>query len=315
MLDSPDVIKQVIPGLPEGYYIQVYLDSGAYSVPKAEKFMSKAKDLGVAGMLWHSTGEIHTPADYKVFSDRTAKYDLLSGVAYGLGLVKTTQQAQGIAQRIAAVAEHASLCAWDMENDDQNVDVGLAMLDEYNKHTGTITIDQPWAMPIPRHHGSPLWPKLGLRMDARCAQFYPNQPELIKLYGKSRIRVMWPKYVAAWLWLNQHYPDCVKPVVPTIQGRGWSDIPYEAVDVLLNHNTLIIWCEAFPSDTMVFAMLVNQFLRQRGFWKPGVSGDDIVKAYQTEYNKTAPETKKLAVDGHAGLATGATMGIAFAMPM
>lgn len=152
---------------------------------------------------------------------------------------------------------------------------------------------------------------------ARFRQAYCNEAGFKSQYGKQR-------YATIFQWMERDWTEVQsqlalvgldRPLGVTIQAYGWDDIPYALVSCLLEwaslrRSTVFAWSDPYPSPMFLVCLSAWQFLDSHGFVARGTTARDIVRAYQHEYNATAPENKKIDEDGSCGLATMATMGLA-----
>lgn len=136
-----------------------------------------------------------------------------------------------------------------------------------------------------------------------------------RTHGKSRYRYVfdwmerdWAKLRAAFTAAQLHYNPGV-----TIQAYGWDDIAADLTDCLLTYTgtlgqPLVAWWEP-STDPRVFLAAVRfvLFLQARGFVQRGRAAADTVRAYQTDYNRTAQV--QIDTDGRGGYKTWASAGI------
>jgi len=89
----------------------------------------------------------------------------------------------------------------------------------------------------------------------------------------------------------------------TIEGYGWDDIVWDCVDCLLRNESVIVWCDPFPSATVKSALRAVGALAARGF-----TGASAVRDFQTDAKRSGAFAGD--VDGKCGLSTMAALGIA-----
>ena len=103
-----------------------------------------------------------------------------------------------------------------------------------------------------------------------------------------------------------------QPLRVTLQGYRWK--LHEMVHALLDRHVrpaeaIVIWCDPWPDAVCLRAIAMVQFLVRAGFAGRGVDAREAVRAFQREFNKTAPVAKKLTEDGWAGAGTCGAAGV------
>lgn len=103
-----------------------------------------------------------------------------------------------------------------------------------------------------------------------------------------------------------------RPLRVTLQAYGWK--LHELVHALLDRcirpqEPLILWCDPWPDAITMTALRMVEVLVRDGFAGPGVDARSAVRAWQTAYNRTAPEAYQLSVDGWAGNDTTLAAGL------
>ena len=88
----------------------------------------------------------------------------------------------------------------------------------------------------------------------------------------------------------------------TIEGYGWDDVPWDCVTCLLANDSVIVWCDPFPTETFTKAVRSVGALAALGFTGPGA-----VTAFQTQAQ--ANGTYAGAIDGKCGPETMAALGV------
>ena len=101
-----------------------------------------------------------------------------------------------------------------------------------------------------------------------------------------------------------------RPLRVTLQGYRWK--LHELVDALLTRCVLpqvplVMWSEPFPDQGALQAIRAVTFLKREGY--VASVARRTVLAFQVDYNRQAPETKRLAEDGWWGPATHAAAGL------
>lgn len=259
--------------LANGVHIQVYRGSSAYSDVKLKEFAARAKSLGVVGLVAHGfQGEL--PRNFDSFANICERNCLQASAAWGLGDAGTVQNAERIGRTIGGVALHEKCEAtlFDMEGawEDEQADLprAHALFKAFREVAGAAFAgDQPWSMPIPRHHAMPIWWEIAKYLNARFPQFYWNN--LRKSFGDDAYAIFRAKYEDAWKWFHANRPGPHPPRFVTVQGYHWRD--WTLVDALCRYAVdapLVMWCEAFPTENTEQGMRAWVALRDRGFTGP-----------------------------------------------
>lgn len=288
--------------LKPGVHIQVYRGSSAFSQAKLEAFATRAKSLGVVGLMAHGFIGDLTPKRFDPWAALCAKRGLQASAAFGFGDAGDVATATRWGRFVADIALHPACVAtgFDMEGawEDKAADLtrAHAMLTAYrDRASAAWTFDQPWPMPLPRIHGSPIWWEIAKYFNARFPQFYWNN--LRSKYGDDAYEIWRAKYEDAWVWFHANRKAQHPPRFATVQGYHWRD--WTVVDALCRYaegQPLVMWCEAFPDATVELGMRAWVALRDRGF-----VGPDAVRLFQ--------ESAGIRPDGRCGPLTRSALGL------
>ncbi len=201
--------------------------------------------------------------------------------------------------------------AYDIGKQQVALDMGKAFRADAPK---AFVADQSW--PVPTLHSSfPYEQFAGFTdaygkyiefVDVHAEQKYYN--DFARQYGLARY-----EKCEAWFETSEARLETIlpakarRPHVLTIQGYGWSDIPYKCVKCVVTHESMFVWSEWYPEPTFMHAAQARQRLDQKvGLYVNGVwSGDDAVLRFQKKYNLTA--STKLSEDGVYGPKTDAAL--------
>lgn len=149
----------------------------------------------------------------------------------------------------------------------------------------------------------------------RFREAYCNEAGFKRQWGSRR-------YEEVFAWMDRDWAiarvalanvGLDRPLGVTIQGYGWStDCLDDLAHCLLKYRAqlqqpVVIWGEPFPDDDTLRYVVGTQKLIDHGFAGPGVDPFDAIRAYQSDWNKSAPSSQQLVVDGRCGPKTIATL--------
>lgn len=290
-------------GLPPGLYMQVYRGAirGDHATALAHELATWGHSPSVAGVALHGVNAEMSEAAYAALAALAAAHGRLCLAAFGLGDSHPTAYGEMIGR--FAARDDCAATVWDMEgsweNEADDPAKAQRMFDAYaaSAHPDKLTVDQCWFVPT-FHHAFP-WPQTAARIKLRAPQVYHN--DFKPRWGRERYAKVEAWHARSWTemeseWHRDGVP--VRPHVRTIQGYGWSDIPYDLVTCLLANQAqpTLVWCDPFPTPAFLAGVAVVDALRARGYYGPTAVAD-----YQRENG--------LAVDGKAGAATRAALGL------
>ena len=145
-------------------------------------------------------------------------------------------------------------------------------------------------------------------------QMYCNQADFKARWGRDRYERVeawmnrdWARLAAPFRRAGLHYNPGV-----TIQGYGWDDTISDLAHCVLKYcgqlgQPLVVWCDWFPSPVMVAVFKAYLFLLARGYIRAGSTPEEMVRAYQLDFNRTAQVL--IDTDGRMGIKTMLSMGI------
>lgn len=285
------------PFLKDGSWIQVYRDKipGATTKQKIEAAKPKLDllaSLGARGLVVHGFTKEMTPDVFGQWASASMQFGLPCAAAWGLD----DTDPEGKGRRMGEVAKglNCSFTLFDQEGaydqeDDAPKAEATAQAFFATAGADAIVGDQPW--PITHVHSSFPWKVTAKYMVFRAPQYYCNDWK--KQYGKD-------SYEKVFAWANKDWAKReqetlpVKPRLPTIQGYSW-DLD-DCVTCLMTYPQNVVWCEPWPEDLFLTAMMVRQKLLSLGF-----SGVGAVAAFQA--------SARLTVDGSCGAQTLRALGI------
>lgn len=287
-----DAMKTV---LAKGIHTQLYRDASGFTAGLPQ-WLRTAKEHGVSGILFHGFVNEFTPDRFSRLAETPRTMGFQVGAAFGLGDVGTNGARVG--KRIgdmALVADYTVLDmegAWEQADDRPKArDMCVALR---SRAPDALLIDQPWARPIPGHHGSPLWMEMAEWTDLRAPQWYVNDLHNEvgndgTVLGIDALERMLPDYTRDWtVTVPARTPKGIQadPFFPTWQAYHWGDLSV-CVHALLLYPTSFMWCEnhscktynertvgPYPTELTRRAMRIVAQLRAAGF-----DGVDAVDKY------------------------------------
>jgi len=292
-----------------GIHTQLYRDASGFFA-NLQPWLKVAKEHGVTGICYHGFQGEFTPDRFSRLAETPRSMGFQVGAAFGLGDVGTN--GARIGKRIGEMALTADYTmldmegAWEQADDRQKArEMCTAIRD---KAPNALLLDQPWARPIPGHHGSLLWMEMAEWMDLRAPQFYVN--DLRSSLGTDALERMLPDYQHDWsvtVPLRTPHGITPKPLVPTWQAYHWGELA-PLVHALLAYPACILWCEnhsctldsektvgPYPTTPTRLGMRVVHALRSAGF-----DGADAVDRYCGQHGLPRPP-RRVRIDGKPSL--------------
>jgi hypothetical protein len=100
----------------------------------------------------------------------------------------------------------------------------------------------------------------------------------------------------------------------TLQGYHHGAKPHHLAHAILRYGVgpamaLFIWAEPFPEALVLAVVQAVMLLQREGFAPAGCDPLEAVRAWQRDYNRRAPENKKIAEDGWLGYEALRAMGL------
>jgi len=330
-----------------GIYLQIYRGKITGSPQKKldtyKRYCDDIRVLGLPGVVWHGFPHELTH-NWDQIARIATERGLLALAAWGLdGSIdedntRLTAREKGllVGEVVARPNCKAGLSdaegQWDSTvdaNDDMNesgaLEFGSAMRE---KAPLAIIGSQPWfaldshgelrRTPRPLGAGGPF---AGFPVDEFRAmasnwfdfpQAYANN--FTSQWGERR-------YEKTFAWMERDWTH-IEPALEaagiarkrsiTIQGYGWS--PRSLSHCLLDWWTkrqlpVIVWSEPWPEPLTLRVIRGVSLLIARDFAIPGIDPRDAARAYQIDYNRTAPVGKKLDEDGWMGEKTLRSLGV------
>ena len=297
--------------LPTGIWLQVYLDKVQGSRDQQDVALVRAAQLYgrcVTGLVVHgfvpATGNANgavNPARVLAWAQRLRAVGSQLALAWGLsadgdyprdryrgGYMATCAGVPGV--RFTAIDAEGKF--EDDATDKQSArEMGAAFR---RVAPDAVVIDQPWMLPTKHWSGFP-YEELAAWIDASAPQFYYGA--YARQLGRDRVRVMRPRFAAAWDRLEARLGPRARPRRVTLEGYGWGDRFADHVTEMLARPLTLLWCEPWPDDATHRALLVVAELARRGF-----TGPDAVARFQASV--------ALGADGIVGKDTLAALGLA-----
>jgi hypothetical protein len=175
-------------------------------------------------------------------------------------------------------------------------------------------LNQGWM--DPQWHWSRFpWVPLARATSHWCPQWYINNWK--KYLGLARYDTLMLKWLAQWAKLDAQKLAPAGfgglPIFGTWQGYAWDDIPNTCVAALLRFPACLVWCEPFPTETVLRAIRVRAQLDRAVGLRPATawSGGDAIARFQAQHNAAGGEP--LAVDNRFGPRTEAALDAAVPM--
>jgi len=297
------------PALAPGLWIQPYRDAiqNHWEVPvQLDRFQQKR----VSGVFWHGF-PTEGSGWVQPLMEPVRSRGMLVGACEGLDTTMRTAQQKGASMRALAN------CGIDLLGaDDESRMYDTAGSDEYVREmfaalgpVQCIVLDQPW--PSDQGHEQYAFTEQGRWVDVRGPQFYT---EVWRRYlHRKRYTIKFPEWEGRWVRLETQVftPDAIKPRIVTVEGyQTWSEIQADCTAMFLSRKTVVAWCEPWPGDAFLRSWDARLFLIDRGILLPDLSnGGDAVLRFQQDYNRGAPEAKKLTEDNRGGDLTLKAMGL------
>jgi hypothetical protein len=254
--------------------------------------MKKWSALGVQELSPHGFTTSLGPDDARAYVDMTVTAGMKAcSPAFGLN----EDDPPGKGARIALVARVPGVTGvvedaetlWEIHSHLVDADAAVSMNEELTSACpGVVIVHQPW--PVPQAHKGFPNVAFGRGASAWGGQWYFNA--WASAYGTRRVRVLGPEFGDYQLALDRDVmaPKGVGgiPRIITLEGYGWSDIPYDCCGYVIAHRTIRFWCEWKPTPEVMHAWESRQRIDAavglfvNGQW----SGGDAVLRFQRAYN-------------------------------
>lgn len=278
------------PTLPQGKYVQVYMDAIRGNLDAKIRYLEpkldKLKSLGIKGILFHTASYERilklTAEDFRKLAKLCSDRDMLCIGAFGLGTSYPEETGAHIGM-LANLPECFAVVfdmegAWEVkEGKAKAILIGKA----FRKVSPTaLALDQPWADPTYHWTAFP-WEETAAFLDGTFPQFYVNNWK--SQHGAKRYEICWTRFLTAWAKLKRRLEPkgLARPMFFTIQGYKW--VFRDLVNCLTTNPTMFIWAEPYPDDVFIAALEVVQALEVQGF-----TGPNAVKDFQTKWNLNHP---------------------------
>ena len=295
--------------LAPGAHLQIYLDaipatSAADRAAKLDVELEAWRATGVAGVILHGFPR-SLPGVYDALAKVVANHGLPCGAAMGLDEAHVDAATKG-----AALGELAARCDCyvALADCETHYDASPTRKEEMRqlgaafraRAPSATCIAQPW--PEPLLHATFPYEEENAFVDANAYQAYFNAWKGSR--GAHRYASLDPVFRDQWVKLEAtRLAACPRPTMLTIEGYGWDDIVWDCVDCLLRNESVIVWCDPFPSRTVKNAIRVVGALAARGF-----TGPTAVRDFQADATCAGAFTG--AIDGKCGPITMGALGIA-----
>lgn len=315
-------IVKTLPAALRGVTVQVFRDKVPGKTPAARRAsmtteLRRWKALGCVGFAPHGfTMEMPAQVPELVGLARDAGLQCLP--VFGVD----SDDAAGKSERILAVARVPGVAGVGIDAEGKYEDEGASAEAQHATDLGAaliaadeplVVIHQPW--PVPGMHESRYpWVQFARYCTAWGNQDYYN--DWASTYGASRFNILDPRFRAYWAAFNARVlaPQGLGAIerISTVQGSGWSDIPYDCVTCVVKRETLVVWCEPYPEAAMLEALRVRHALDVAvGLYVLDAaasggrrwSGEDALQRFQVAYNGRVGPSKQLRVDNAYGPAT------------
>ena len=295
--------------LPSGVHLQIYLDAiGATSLAdraaRLDAELDAWRDAGVAGVVLHGFPR-SLPGAYDALAKVVANHGLSCGAAMGFDEAHVDAAEKG--EALGALAARCD-CYVALADCETHFDTSPTRREEMGalgtafraRAPAATCIAQPW--PEPLLHASFPYEEENAFVDANAYQAYFNAWKASR--GAHRYAALAPIFRSQWATLEaSRLAACPRPTMLTIEGYGWDDVPWDCVDCLLTNEAVIVWCDPFPTPTLLNAVRAARALARRGF-----AGPDAVRAFQADAKHS--EAFDGAIDGKYGPITMRALGVA-----
>lgn len=286
----------------QGYTIQTYRGATGYSDKALRALLPEWKEYGVKCVVAHGFTNELTVAKYEAWATPVIAAGLLAGAAFGLGATNRDHPDDtGHAMGAVFASALCSLGMVDAEgvydnNARQKVALMMTAMRKVCPKGRNWVVDQLWFAIL--HHPNFPVEEFSAAVDEHDAQVYVN--DFISTYHRTRYPFVMNWYQNEWTKCETERLEPKGLVIPrgiTIQGYGWDDIPADCVRCLGSFRSARIWCEPFPSETVMMCMRAVEWFITHGY--------DTSKIGVARFQKEA----KLAIDGDCGFDTMRAMGI------
>ena len=323
---------------PRGVYLQLYRDAirSAVRTETLQRYCDALAEMRTRGLVqapvFHGFPEELADAWEGLAAMANAR-GMLALAGWGLDSNALTGERKGalvgdvLARRDCAGGLLDAEAAWDKDDGrrDGTDEAGARDLCDAltARAPGAWVGDQPWYAILA--HGDPRRPAKGPREGGVFRGFPVDEFAAVTTWGRFRQAYIYnrrgityaPTFARMdreWAALNTTLRDAglERPLRITLQAYGWKC--HELVHALLDRcvrpaDPLILWCDPWPDRVTREALRFVEMLMRDGFAGPGIDARDAVRAWQTDYNRTAPERAKVRVDGIAGAGSFTAAGI------
>lgn len=307
--------------LPSGVWVQTYRAkwpgaSHDARIAGADAWLGRLAGLGVAGVAFHGFATELGRREFLELEALAQAHGLASAPAFGVDAADPA----GKGARLAVVANAAAsktlvLDAEGAYDPGKHAEAHALAVAFRRDAPDALVVDQSWPVPT-LHAGFPYAEFAGFAdiaghyvpfVNAHAEQRYYNEPGWVARYGIRRVAVLEPWFDASEAALDARLPpEARRAHLRTLQGAGWSDVPWACVQQLVLRETFLLWCEPWPSDAALHALEARRRLDARvGLYLPGGAwgGATAVARFQRAYNEDAAAMNRLEVDGVYGPAT------------